>query len=199
MVNPLIYRITSSSLVHLITLPLDITTTTLMTNKDYIFEIKEIKNILISAIFFSIQNLIYENMDFINNTYIKSGTTGLLTTPFYLYHEFNKIIFRYKLKVDYNKKTTIILIASFRQISMTIFLYSFLLNKNLYLGFFLTLLANLYGIFIKKYLIFLAFPNISINCDNHKFIYLLEIVRSSFNDYLTFKLLYNFSLSPFLK
>ena len=150
MVNPLIYRITSSSLVHLITLPLDITTTTLMTNKDYNFEIKEIKNILISAIFFSIQNLIYENMDFINNTYIKSGTTGLLTTPFYLYHELNKIIFRYKLKVDYNKKITIILIASFRQISMTIFLYSFLLNKNLYLGFFLTLLANLYGIFIKN-------------------------------------------------
>jgi hypothetical protein len=82
---------------------------------------------------------------------------------------------------------------------MTIFLYSFLLNKNLYLGFFLTLLANLYGIFIKKYLIFLAFPNISTNCHNSKFIYLLEIIRSSFNDYLTFKLLYNFSLSPFLK
>jgi hypothetical protein len=58
MVNPLIYRITCSSLVHLLSLPLDITSTTLLTNEQYNFQIKEIKNILISAIFFSLQNLI---------------------------------------------------------------------------------------------------------------------------------------------
>lgn len=42
--------------------------------------------------------------------------------------------------------------------------------------------------------------DISLNCNNNnKIIYLLEIFRSSFNDFLTFKLLYNFSYSPFLK
>ncbi len=40
MVNPLIYRITCSSLVHLLSLPLDITSTTLLTNEAYIFQIK---------------------------------------------------------------------------------------------------------------------------------------------------------------
>lgn len=41
--------------------------------------------------------------------------------------------------------------------------------------------------------------DISLKCNNNKIIYLLEIFRSSFNDFLTFKLLYNFSYSPFLK
>ena len=90
-------------------------------------------------------------------------------------------------------------IGTIRQISMTVFLYTFSMTNNPYFGFFLTLLANFYGIFIKKYIIILAFPNISINCNNNKVIYLLEIFRSSFNDFLTFKLLYNFSYSPFLK
>jgi hypothetical protein len=200
MVNPLIYRITCSSLVHLLSLPLDITSTTLLTNEQYNFQIKEIKNILISAIFFSLQNLIYENINFVDNLHIKSATTGLISTPFYLYHEIYKIISRYNFKISEQYIGKIVLIGTIRQISMTIFLYTFSMTNNPYFGFFLTLLANFYGIFIKKYIIILAFPNISLNCNNNnKIIYLLEIFRSSFNDFLTFKLLYNFSYSPFLK
>ena len=198
MVNPLIYRITCSSLVHLLSLPLDITSTTLLTNEQYNFQIKEIKNILISAIFFSLQNLIYENINFVDNLHIKSATTGLISTPFYLYHEIYKIISRYNFKISEQYIGKIVLIGTIRQISMTIFLYTFSMTNNPYFGFFLTLLANFYGIFIKKYIIILAFPNISLNCNN-KIIYLLEIFRSSFNDFLTFKLLYNFYYSPFLK
>ena len=166
MVNPLIYRITCSSLVHLLSLPLDITSTTLLTNEAYIFQIKEIKNIFISAIFFSLQNLIYENINFVDNLQIKSATTGLISTPFYLYHEITEIISRYNFKISEQYIGKIVLIGTIRQISMTVFLYTFSMINNSYFGFFLTLLANFYGIFIKKYIIIVAFPNISLNCNN---------------------------------
>ena len=63
MMYPLVYRITCSSLVHLISLPLDIKGTSLITNEEYKFQIKELKSILISAIVFSLQNLVFENIN----------------------------------------------------------------------------------------------------------------------------------------
>tara|TARA_Y100000389_G_scaffold178683_1_gene192063 strand:- start:12469 stop:13107 length:639 start_codon:yes stop_codon:yes gene_type:complete len=196
MMYPLVYRITCSSLVHLISLPLDIKGTSLITNEEYKFQMKELKSILISAIVFSLQNLVFENINLSNNIYIKGGLTGVLTTPLYLFHELHKIIIRSQLKFNNKNKKLVLILGCIRQISMTILLYNFAMLKNVYLGFFSTLIANFYGIILKKHIILIAFPKIKKNSVNIKLCFFLEIFRSSFNDYITFNLLYKLTFSP---
>ena len=63
MVNPIVYKMACSTLIHIITLPLDITCTSLLTNQMCKLELKEINSILTASFFFAVQNLLYDNLN----------------------------------------------------------------------------------------------------------------------------------------
>jgi len=184
-----------STLVHIITLPLDITCTSLLTNQMCKLELKEINSILTASFFFAVQNLLYDNLNFININFIKSSSSGLLSTPFYLFHELNKVRNRYSIKPNLIKWRKIIIIGSIRQTTIIASLYYFAFLNNKFLGLLGTFLTNLYGILMKNYLLQVSYPIIKVNLFNIKRIIFLDLLRSSLNDYLTLQLIYNFNLS----
>jgi len=194
MVNPIVYKMACSTLVHIITLPLDITCTSLLTNQMCKLELKEINSILTASFFFAVQNLLYDNLNFININFIKSSSSGLLSTPFYLFHELNKVRNRYSIKPNLIKWRKIIIIGSIRQTTIIASLYYFAFLNNKFLGLLGTFLTNLYGILMKNYLLQVSYPIIKVNLFNIKRIIFLDLLRSSLNDYLTLQLIYNFNL-----
>ncbi len=183
-----------STFVHVLTLPLDIACTSLLTNQIFKFQVKEINTVLSSSLFFAIQNLLYDNLDFINNNIIKSSSSGMLSVPFYLYHELNKVKNRYSINPNLLKWKKIIVIGSIRQITVIVFLYYFAFFNNKVIGLLGTLMINLYGILMKNYMLKLSYPFINIDIFNLKRVIFLDILRSSLNDYLTLQLIYNFNL-----
>lgn len=194
MVNPIVYKMACSTLIHIITLPLDITCTSLLTNQMCKLELKEINSILTASFFFAVQNLLYDNLNFININFIKSSSSGLLSTPFYLFHELNKVRNRYSIKPNLIKWRKIIIIGSIRQTTIIASLYYFAFLNNKFLGLLGTFLTNLYGILMKNYLLQVSYPIIKVNLFNIKRIIFLDLLRSSLNDYLTLQLIYNFNL-----
>ena len=194
MVNPIVYKMACSTLIHIITIPLDITSTSLLTNQMCKLELKEINSILKTSFFFAVQNLLYDNLNFININFIKSSSSGLLSTPFYLFHELNKVRNRYSIKPNLIKWRKIIIIGSIRQTTIIASLYYFAFLNNKFLGLLGTFLTNLYGILMKNYLLQVSYPIIKVNLFNIKRIIFLDLLRSSLNDYLTLQLIYNFNL-----
>ena len=194
MVNPIVYKMACSTLIHIITLPLDITCTSLLTNQMCKLELKEINSILTASFFFAVQNLLYDNLNFININFIKSSSSGLLSTPFYLFHELNKVRNRYSIKPNLIKWRKIIIIGSIRQTTIIASLYYFAFLNNKFLGLLGTFLTNLYGILMKNYLLQVSYPIIKVNLFNIKRIIFLDLLRSSLNDYSTLQLIYNFNL-----
>jgi hypothetical protein len=194
MIHPIVYKMTCSTLVHVLTLPLDITCTTLLTNKIFKFQLKEINAILTASLFFSIQNLLYDKLVFINSNLIKSSLSGILSTPFYLYHELNKVKNRYAINPNLLNLRKIVIIGLIRQITIIFSLYNFIFVNNKLLGIFGTFITNFYGILMKNYILKVSFPVININLFNLKRIIFLDILRCSLNDYLTLQLIYNYNL-----
>ena len=55
MVHPIVYKMSCSTLVHVLTLPLDITCTSLLTNQMFKIQLKEINSIFTASFFFAVQ------------------------------------------------------------------------------------------------------------------------------------------------
>jgi len=198
MVYPIAYKVVCSSLVHLLTLPIDLACTSLLTNEIIRFQMNEVNNLITGSILFVIQNLVYENLYFLDNKVIQSGCAGILSMPFYLVHELNKIKTRYGVKPNYLKINKIMIVGSIRQGSIIYFLYKFTFLNNKFFGILGTFLTNLYGIILKNYILKIGFPMIDISLNNLKRLIILDILRSSLNDYLSLQIIYNFNLLEYI-
>ena len=194
MVHPIVYKMACSTLVHVLTLPLDITCTSLLTNQMFKIQLKEINSILTASFFFAVQNLLYDNFDFINSNILKSTSSGILSTPFFLYHELRKIRNRYCIYPNLLGWRKIIIIGSIRQTTVIVSLYYFAFLNNKFIGLLGTFITNLYGILMKNYILKVSYPSININLFKLKRIIFLDILRCSLNDYLTLQLIYNFNV-----
>ena len=190
MVNQIIHRMACSTLVHVVTLPLDIKISNLLTNEIFNFQIKEINAILSASLIFAIQNLFYENLYFINSELIKTSISGLLSTPIYLYHELNKVRNRYSIKPNLFNFKKILLLGTIRQTTIIMSLYHFAFLNNKFVGILGTFLINFYGILMKNHILELSYPIIKITSHNFKRVVFLDILRSSLNDFLTLQLIY---------
>jgi len=194
MVHPIVYKMACSTLVHVLTLPLDITCSSLLTNQMFKVQLKEINAILTASFFFALQNLLYDNLDFISSNIIKSTSSGILSTPFYLYHELNKVRNRYSINPNLLSWRKIMIIGSIRQTTIIVSLYYFAFINNKFVALLGTLITNLYGIIMKNYILKLSYPIINIDLFNLKRVIFLDILRCSLNDYLTLQLVYNFNV-----
>ena len=126
MINPFLYKMGCAGVSCMITLPLDIAQTTLLTQQKYIFNLRELNGIIYAGLLFSVQNSLYENSKFLNNNIIRSGLSGLLVTPIYMLIEINKFYTRYKNLPILNfsdKLNNFVSIITIRETSMYIFLY----------------------------------------------------------------------------
>jgi hypothetical protein len=191
MVNPFLYKMGCAGISCLVTLPLDIVQTTILTKEKYSFNVKEINVIIFAGLLFSVQNTLYENSKFLNNKILRSGLSGILITPIYMFLEINKFYLRYKKlpMLDFsNKINNFITIITIRETTMYIFLYYLLLQKNIYINIFGALIANTYGTIIRLYSLQLGYPFIQKSFN--KYFYIIDILKTSINDYIIFKLLY---------
>lgn len=194
MVHSIVYKMACSTLVHVLTLPLDITCTSLLTNQIFKIQLKEINSILTASFFFAVQNLLYDNLDFMNSNILKSTSSGILSIPFYLYHELSKIRNRYSIKPNLLSCRRIIIIGFIRQTTVIVSLYYFAFLNNRFVGLLGTFITNLYGILMKNYILKVSYPLINLNLLNLKRIIFLDILRCYLNDYLTLQLIYNYNL-----
>jgi len=200
MMNPFLYKIGCAGISCLVTLPLDITQTTLLTQQRYIFNLRELNVIICAGLLFSVQNSLYENSKFLNNNILRSGLSGLLVTPIYMLLEINKFYLRYKNLPILNfsdKLNNFVSIIMIRETSMYIFLYYSLLHKYMYVNIFGVILANIYGTIMRLYSLKLGYPFIQ-----HTFnlyFYIIDICKNSISDYIIFKLLYRLPISPLYK
>lgn len=200
MVHPFLYKLGCAGVSCIVTLPLDIAQTTILTHQKYIFNLRELNGIICGGLLFSVQNSLYENSNFLNNNILRSGLSGLLVTPIYMLLEINKFYSRYKKFPILNfsdKLNNFVSIIMIRETSMYIFLYYSLLHKNIYINIFGVIIANIYGTMIRLYSLKLGYPFIRNNFN--LYFYIIDICKNSIGDYIIFKLLYRLPNSPLYK
>ena len=84
---------------------------------------------------------------------LKSSSSGILSIPFYLYHELSKIRNRYSIEPNLLSWRKILIIGSIRQTTVIVSLYYFAFLNNKFIGLLGTLITNLYGILMKNYIL----------------------------------------------
>ena len=197
MISPFLYKMGCAGVSCLVTLPLDITQTTILSNQKYNFNIKELNGILFASLLFSLQNTFYESTKFLNNKILQGSLSGLMISPIYILMEINKFNIRYNkfpILNFSNKINNFIGIIIIRKITMYVFLYNVLLSKNYYVNIIGTIIANIYGTTLRLYSLKLGYPFIRLSFS--KYFYIIDILKSSISDYIVFKLLYNIKISP---
>ena len=90
-INPLLYRITSSSIAGLSTIPLDILQTKILSNQNVEFKFEEIKWLTILPLVFTIQNSVYNWKILPKNKLIRASCAAISASVPYILIEIKKL------------------------------------------------------------------------------------------------------------
>ena len=109
-INPFLYQYLCTTSSSLITLPIDIAQTKILTSSLITFDLNEVKWLMLFPLIFTSQNIIYNELHYIKNTLLGGAIAGIITTPIYTYLETHKMYTRLKIFPNYNIYIRLILI-----------------------------------------------------------------------------------------
>lgn len=84
-INPILYQYLCSTTSSLVTLPIDIAQTKILSTKEVNTDLSEIKWLLLFPLIFTTQNIVYNELYNIKNTMIRGAIAGFLTSPIYTF------------------------------------------------------------------------------------------------------------------
>lgn len=193
-INPILYQYLCSTSSSLVTLPLDIAQTKILSPKEVNIELSEIKWLLLFPLIFTSQNIVYNELSNIKNTIIRGALAGFLTSPIYTFLETKKMYQRLKILPKYDTYFKIILI---RQTLFYSILYEISKFNMEFSNFIAAIIANTIGFPIKLIAFSYSYSFFIINKKTIKITALLEILKASISDGLALFLIYKPSFSPF--
>tara|TARA_Y100000591_G_scaffold333389_1_gene376980 strand:- start:11835 stop:12425 length:591 start_codon:yes stop_codon:yes gene_type:complete len=193
-INPFLYQYLCTTSSSLITLPLDIAQTKILSPSPTIIDFNEIKWLLLFPLIFTSQNVIYNELHYIQNTLLRGAMAGILTTPIYTYLETRKLYTRINLVPNYNIYIKFILL---RQTLFYSILYQIAKINNS--NFMAAFIANMIGFPIKLLALSKSYSVFVINSKSIKLTAILEIIKSSISDGAALFLMYSPSFSPLKK
>ena len=189
-ITPIIYQYICTTSSCILTLPLDIVQTKIITSSDISFNLNELKWVLLFPLIFTSQNIIYTNLFNVKNVIIRGALAGIITSPIYIYLETKKIYSRLNIVPNYNTYIKIILL---RQAFFYAILYKIKLLNISYATFISAFIANFIGFPIKLFVLNNSYSNFKINKKTIKFSALIEIIKSSISDTCATYLIYTTS------
>ena len=192
-INPFLYQYLCTTSSSLITLPLDIAQTKIITSNSIVFDLNELKWLILFPLIFTSQNIIYNNLHYIKNTFLRGATAGIISTPIYTYLETQKMYTRLNIFPNYNIYFRLILI---RQALFYSILYKISLFNIPYSNFIAALFANSIGFPIKLLTLSKSYSVFIINKKTIALTAILEIIKASISDGTALFLMYTPSFSP---
>jgi hypothetical protein len=193
-IHPILYQYLCSTSSSLVTLPLDIAQTKILSPKEVNIELSEIKWLLLFPLIFTSQNIVYNELSNIKNTIIRGALAGFLTSPIYTFLETKKMYRRLKILPKYDIYFKIILL---RQTLFYSILYEISEFNMEFSNFIAAIIANTIGFPIKLIAFSYSYSFFIINKKTIKITALLEILKASISDGLALFLIYKPSFSPF--
>ena len=192
-INPYIYRVCSASCGALSTLPIDIIQTSVLTQKNVTLRVNELPLMLIMSNLFAIQNTVYSLTKCIPNISFRGFLAGLSISPFVIFIQSKKYYYRFGMYPIYKK---FIFWTTLREIVFYISLYN-LYRSNIYFSlFFAPLISNIIAYFFRIISIKKSYIQLNITSQNIFYASIIEIIKSSISDSITFYLIYNYKFSP---
>lgn len=193
-INPILYQYLCSTTSSLVTLPIDITQTKILSTKEVYIDLSEIKWLLLFPLIFTSQNIVYNELYNIKNTMLRGAIAGFLTSPIYTFLETKKMYRRLNILPRYEIYFKIILI---RQTIFYSILYEISQLNIVFSNFIAAIIANSIGFPIKLIALSYSYSIFVINKKTIKITALLEIIKASISDGLALFLIYKPSFSPF--
>lgn len=192
-IHPFVYKYLCTTTSNLVTLPLDIAQTKILSDREKIFSFEEFKWLLLFPIIFTSQSVVYDNLQNIKNIFLRGGITGLITSPVYIFFETKKLYSRTKCYPDYFIYSKWIII---RQIIFYSLLYKIFISNIMYPKIVSPFISNTIGFPIKLIALTRGYEIFNIDRKRFKLSALTEIFKSSINDGLSLYLIYNSNFSP---
>ena len=195
-INPFLYQYLCTTGSNLITLPIDIAQTKVLSNSSSTINLSEIKWLLLFPLIFTSQNIIYNEISMIKNTFIRGAMAGALSAPIYTYLETKKMYSRLYILPNYYVYSKIILA---RQTLFYAILYKISLMNIVNATFISALVANIIGFPLKLYALSKSYSVFIINKKTIKLTAIMEILKASISDSLALYLMYSPNFSPLKK
>ena len=192
-INPFLYQYLCTTSSSLITLPIDIAQTKILTSSLITFDLNEVKWLMLFPLIFTSQNIIYNELHYIKNTLLRGAIAGIITTPIYTYLETQKMYTRLNIFPNYNIYIRLILI---RQALFYSILYKISLLDIPYASFIAAFIANTIGFPFKLIALSQSYSIFMINKETVRLTAILEIIKASISDGIALFLIYNSYFSP---
>lgn len=177
--NPILYQYICTTSSNLLTLPLDIAQTKIIAPQNTSFNLDELKWLALFPLIFTSQNIVYNNLFNIKNTFLRGAAAGIITTPVYTYLETSKINSRINQLPNYNIFMCLILI---RQAIFYSVLYQVSVFNIPNATFIAALVANLIGFPIKIYTLIKSYSVFVVNKKTIIISGIIEIFKASISD-----------------
>lgn len=195
-INPFLYQYLSTTGSNLITLPIDIAQTKVLSNSSSTINLSEIKWLLLFPLIFTSQNIIYNEISIVKNTLLRGALAGMLSSPIYTYLETKKMYSRLAILPNYYIYSKIILA---RQTLFYAILYKISLMNIVNATFISALVANIIGFPLKLYALSKSYSVFIINKKTIRLSAIMEILKASISDGLALYLMYSPNFSPLKK
>ena len=192
-INPFFYQYLCTTTSSLITLPIDIAQTKIISSTPTVFDLNELKWLILFPLIFTSENIIYNKLHYIKNTFLRGAISGIIITPLYTYLETQKLYARLSIFPNYKIYIKLILI---RQALFYGLLYSISLFNTSYSTFIAAFIANIVGFPIKLLALSKSYSVFIINKKTIKITAILEIIKASISDGTALFLMYIPSFSP---
>ena len=186
--QPILYKYLSTTTSSLVTLPLDIIQKKTISITPVEFNFSEFKWVLLWTLILTSQNIVYNELSYIQNIAFRGALSGILITPLYIYFEINKMYDLLKIFPDYLTYINIIL---FRQTVFFSLLYKISSLNILYSTFISAFIANTFDFPIKLYALYKSYSIFQINKDKLNILIFLQIIKTSISDGLSLYLINN--------
>jgi hypothetical protein len=195
-INPILYQYLCSTTSSLVTLPIDIAQTKILSTKEVNTDLSEIKWLLLFPLIFTTQNIVYNELYNIKSTMIRGAIAGFLTSPIYTFLETKKMYKRLNILPRYETYFKIILV---RQTIFYSILYKISKLNIAFSNFISAIVANLVGFPLKLLALSKSYSIFLINKKTIKLCAVMVILKASISDGLSLYLMYSPNFSPLKK
>jgi|TARA_Y100000992_G_scaffold302657_1_gene278061 hypothetical protein len=185
-IQPYLHKVICSSCGALITLPIDIVQTNVLSNTSYIFKPNEFKYMFLMINVFSIQNYIFDIINYINNNAIKGFICGFTISPIVIYLKIKKYYLRFN---SYPIYKNFIFIYTLREMLFYSILYSLYYSNIPYIKLYASLLTNIFIFPIKIIALKYSYLFLVINKNSIIKSSFIEILKSAIGDSIALNLI----------
>ena len=192
-INPILYKFCTSACGGLLTIPLDVVQTKIISTEKVEFNLNEFKWILFMPFVFVIQNGAYMNTIRISNQIIRGIIAGIAAAPLYIFLEIKKYESRLNLLPKMN---VFIFWMTLRSMLVYGTMYNIFMLNIPYAKLTAGLIANFMGFPFRLISMSKSYPNIKLDVNSIKKTGLLEVIKSGIGDGLTLYLIYGLKYSP---